>query len=126
MQTFFALLMFFMSVFLILLVLIQRGRGGGLIGALGGMGGHSAFGTKAGDRLLWFTLSMAGIWILICVLAVLLVGSKNESLLGGDAPPGSASEIEAEGVVEEEGESTDESDDGSEPSGESSDSSETE
>ena len=37
------------SIFLILLVLIQRGRGGGLAGALGGMGGQSAFGTKAGD-----------------------------------------------------------------------------
>jgi len=34
------------SIFLILLVLIQRGRGGGLAGALGGMGGQSAFGTK--------------------------------------------------------------------------------
>ena len=37
------------SLFLILLVLIQRGRGGGLAGAFGGMGGQSAFGTKAGD-----------------------------------------------------------------------------
>ncbi|MFM9196710.1 MAG: preprotein translocase subunit SecG, partial [Planctomycetia bacterium] len=37
------------SLFLILLVLVQRGRGGGLAGALGGMGGQSAFGTKAGD-----------------------------------------------------------------------------
>ncbi|RLS51073.1 MAG: preprotein translocase subunit SecG, partial [Planctomycetota bacterium] len=37
------------SLFLILLVLIQRGRGGGLAGAFGGAGGQSAFGTKAGD-----------------------------------------------------------------------------
>ena len=37
------------SLFLILVILVQRGRGGGLTGALGGMGGASAFGTKAGD-----------------------------------------------------------------------------
>ena len=42
-------LMFLVALFLILLVLIQRGRGGGLAGAFGGMGGQSAFGTKAGD-----------------------------------------------------------------------------
>lgn len=40
------------SIFLILIILVQRGRGGGLAGALGGMGGQSAFGTKAGDVLL--------------------------------------------------------------------------
>ena len=38
-----------LSVFLMLVILVQRGRGGGLTGALGGMGGQSAFGTKAGD-----------------------------------------------------------------------------
>jgi preprotein translocase subunit SecG len=32
------------ALFLILLVLVQRGRGGGLAGALGGAGGQSAFG----------------------------------------------------------------------------------
>ena len=30
------------AIFLIVLVLIQRGKGGGLAGAFGGMGGHSA------------------------------------------------------------------------------------
>ena len=33
-------LLFLTSVFLILLVLIQRGRGGGLAGAFGGLGGQ--------------------------------------------------------------------------------------
>ena len=37
------------SLFLICLILIQRGKGGGLAGAFGGVGGSSAFGTKAGD-----------------------------------------------------------------------------
>ena len=55
------------SIFLIILVLIQRGRSGGLAGALGGMGGQSAFGAKAGDKFTRFTVIVAGAWILICV-----------------------------------------------------------
>ena len=39
-QVIFRLLLSAMAVFLILLVLVQRGRGGGLAGALGGMGGN--------------------------------------------------------------------------------------
>jgi preprotein translocase subunit SecG len=52
------------SSFLILLVLIQRGRGGGLAGALGGMGGYSAFGTRAGDVFTRITIVAAALWIL--------------------------------------------------------------
>ncbi|MFM7043298.1 MAG: preprotein translocase subunit SecG, partial [Planctomycetaceae bacterium] len=51
------------SLFLVLLVLIQRGRGGGLTGALGGMGGQSAFGTKAGDIFTRITVGVAAFWI---------------------------------------------------------------
>jgi preprotein translocase subunit SecG len=58
------------SVFLILLVLIQQGRGGGLAGAFGGMGGQSAFGTKAGDLFTKITIGVAAVWILLCVATV--------------------------------------------------------
>ena len=51
------------SLFLICLVLIQRGKGGGLAGAFGGMGGSSAFGTKAGDIFTRVTMVTALIWI---------------------------------------------------------------
>ncbi len=60
-------LLWITSIFLIILVLIQRGRGGGLAGALGGMGGQSAFGAKAGDTFTRITVGVAGAWILICV-----------------------------------------------------------
>ncbi len=63
-------LLFFVSVFLILLVLVQRGRGGGLTGALGGMGGQSAFGAKAGDMFTRVTMVTATIWILLCLGAI--------------------------------------------------------
>ena len=52
-----------LSVFLILVILVQRGRGGGLTGALGGMGGQSAFGTKAGDLFTRITIIVAAIWL---------------------------------------------------------------
>jgi len=60
----------FLAVFLILLVLVQRGRGGGIAGALGGMGGNSAFGTKAGDTFTWITYGTAAIWILLAMLTI--------------------------------------------------------
>ena len=50
----FGILMFATALFLILLILVQRGRGGGLSGALGGMGGSSAFGAKAA-KLMEYT-----------------------------------------------------------------------
>ncbi len=60
------------SLFLILLVLIQRGKGGGLAGAFGGMGGSSAFGTKAGDVFTRVTIVTASVWMLLLMLLVLL------------------------------------------------------
>jgi preprotein translocase subunit SecG len=47
------------------IILLQRGRGGGLAGAFGGMGGQSAFGTKAGDVFTKITIVMAVIWVLL-------------------------------------------------------------
>ncbi len=55
-----------LSIFLILLILVQRGRGGGLAGALGGPGGQSAFGTKAGDLFTRITSFVALGWIALC------------------------------------------------------------
>jgi len=71
------------SLFLILLVLVQRGRGGGLAGALGGMGGQSAFGTKAGDLFTRITVGVAAFWIILCLLATNLLG-RQQSLLSSD------------------------------------------
>ncbi len=73
----------FTALFLILLVLIQRGRGGGLAGALGGMGGQSAFGAKAGDVFTKITIGVAAFWILLCIVSVNVLG-RQQSLLSGD------------------------------------------
>ncbi len=58
------------AIFLIVLVLIQRGKGGGLAGAFGGLGGQSAFGTKAGDLFTRVTMGVALFWIILCMVTV--------------------------------------------------------
>ena len=68
------LLKFFLTasaIIVIILVMLQRGKGGGLAGALGGMGGQSAFGTKAGDLFTKITVGVASFWILISVVAAI-------------------------------------------------------
>jgi len=62
-----ASLLSLLCTFLILLILIQRGKGGGLAGAFGGMGGQSAFGTKAGDTFMRITIVAAAIWFTSCI-----------------------------------------------------------
>ena len=70
-------LLFITALFLVLLVLVQRGRGGGLTGALGGMGGQSAFGTKAGDMFTRVTMITAGVWIVLCMVTIKLFSSQD-------------------------------------------------
>lgn len=62
--------------FLTLLILVQRGRGGGLTGALGGMGGQSAFGTKAGDVFTRVTIIVAAVWILLSMAAIKVLTAR--------------------------------------------------
>src|SRR5262245_20545780 len=80
------ILLFLTAAFLILLVLIQRGRGGGLAGAFGGLGGQSAFGTKAGDLFTRITIGVAAFWIILCAASVKLLNEQDSSRL--DVGPG--------------------------------------
>jgi preprotein translocase subunit SecG len=65
------------SVFLILVILVQRGRGGGLTGALGGMGGASAFGTKAGDLFTKITIAVAFVWIVLSMASLKFLNQRS-------------------------------------------------
>lgn len=60
--------LFLISLFIVLIILLQRGRGGGLTGALGGAGGASAFGVKAGDIFTRITAISVLLWIVLCAL----------------------------------------------------------
>ncbi len=102
---FFGISIFVTSVFLVLLVLVQRGRGGGLVGALGGPGGQSALGTKAGDVFTRITIVVAGIWIFLCASAVRTLNPSNSdapsglrsvsATMGGDAGKADAGKADA-------------------------------
>src|SRR5256885_9561221 len=59
-----------LGLFLILLILIQRGKGGGLAGAFGGLGGSSPFGSRAGDTFTRITIYAACIWLALVMLQV--------------------------------------------------------
>lgn len=78
-------LLAFVSLLLIFIVLLQRGRGGGLAGALGGAGGQSAFGTKAGDVFTRITIGLAVVWVLLGAMNVVLLRNLSTGRFeGGD------------------------------------------
>ncbi|UCC32330.1 MAG: preprotein translocase subunit SecG, partial [Phycisphaerales bacterium] len=52
-----------------IVILLQRGRGGGLAGAFGGAGGTSAFGAKTGDVFTWITVVVATTFVLLAVIS---------------------------------------------------------
>src|SRR4051794_38608425 len=67
------LALFLTALFLILLVLIQRGKGGGLAGAFGAAGGSSAFGSRAGDAFTRVTIYVAMFWLLLIMVTIRIV-----------------------------------------------------
>lgn len=70
----------FVGLILIGIILLQRGRGGGLAGAFGGMGGQSAFGNRAGDLFTRITVVLATVWIVLgCVCVLLASNSRTRS-----------------------------------------------
>jgi preprotein translocase subunit SecG len=73
-----------LTLFLIAIILIQRGKGGGLVGAFSGAGGSSAFGTKTGDVFTKITVVVAVIWIVLSMLMVILTNRRNASAWGDE------------------------------------------
>ena len=53
---------------LVLIILIQKGRGGGLSGAFGGGMASGILGSKTGDFLTWVTIVLVGVFLTLAVL----------------------------------------------------------
>ena len=56
----------------------QVGKGGGLAGAFGGVGGSSPFGSKAGDTFTRFTIYVAAAWILLIMVQVRVMSPSTD------------------------------------------------
>ena len=55
-------------VILTLVVLIQKGKGGGLSGALAGGMASGLLGTKTGDFLTWVTIGLVSVFLILAVV----------------------------------------------------------
>ncbi len=65
---------------LMLVVLIQRGKGGGLAGAFGGVGGSSPFGSRSADQFVKITLYMAAVWVMLIMIHIKVVQQDVQNL----------------------------------------------
>jgi len=77
-------ILFLISFFLVFIILIQRGKGGGIAGSLTGTA-QSAFGARGGDILMWLTLSLTIIWILLCCVTIFFFSRVQDSIAEGKA-----------------------------------------
>ncbi|MEX2288539.1 MAG: preprotein translocase subunit SecG [Planctomycetaceae bacterium] len=80
-------LLFITSILLMIIILLQRGRGGGLAGAFGGLGGQSAFGTKAGDVFTKITIGLAIFWIFLAGVSSLALERDSQRRFKEEVPP---------------------------------------
>jgi len=63
-----AVLFIICCIALILIILIQKGRGGGLSGAFGGGMASGILGSKTGDFLTWVTIVLVGVFLSLAVV----------------------------------------------------------
>jgi preprotein translocase subunit SecG len=82
------------SVILVLVVLVQKGRGGGLTAALGGGMASGILGSKTGDFLTWVTIVLVGVFLsLAVVLAKFYKPTVSDYDIGPSAPVTQPAEV---------------------------------
>jgi preprotein translocase subunit SecG len=72
-------------VILLLVILVQRGRGGGLAAAFGGAGAETAFGTRAASTAKKATVVLAAIFVVLSG-AVYLLRNMEQNQAGQMGP----------------------------------------
>lgn len=88
----------FICFFLILVILLQKGRGGGFSGAFGGAGGASTFGAKTGDVFTWITVIVAGVFVALTVWSNFVFDESPRPKIASEAAEAMPFELPVEGL----------------------------
>lgn len=92
MTIFLVILHIIVSLFLILVVLVQQGKGADLAGAFGGGGSQTAFGARGATTLLHKLTTTFFILFVITSMALAIVQARPRgSVMGGSRPAAPAS-----------------------------------
>ena len=79
----------FVCLFLVVVVLMQQGKGGGLQAAFGGSGSDAAFGARSSATLLTRATTVLGALFMVGSMTLAIIGQRGESsLLSGVDGPG--------------------------------------
>jgi len=79
------------SIFLILVVLVQQGKGADLAGAFGGGGSQTAFGARGATTLLHkLTVSFFTLFVITSLTLAVLQARPRSSVMSGAAAPAKA------------------------------------
>lgn len=81
MYTFLIIIHVIVSLFLIAVILLQAGRGGGLADSFGGSQMQNLFGTKSATVLTRATAICAAVFILTCLSLAIISGYRSKSLI---------------------------------------------
>ena len=76
----------------ILIILIQKGKGGGLSSAFGGGLASGLLGSKTGDFLTWLTITVVGVFLLMSILMAKFY-RPTTSDFGEEVPASAATEM---------------------------------
>jgi preprotein translocase subunit SecG len=90
-----AVVFVFCSIALILIILVQKGRGGGLSGALGGGMASNILGSKTGDFLTWVTIVTVALFLSLAIIMAKFY-KPTVSDYSADQPIGTDQPIDAE------------------------------
>ena len=72
---------------LVLVILLQQGKGGDIANAFGGGGSQAAFGARSGATVLSRATTIAAILFIVGALALGIIGQRGPgSVVGGRAP----------------------------------------
>ena len=86
----------FVCLVLVLVILLQQGKGGDIANAFGGGGSQAAFGARAGATLLSRLTTACAVLFMVGALVLAVMGQRGPgSVVSGAAPPPAPSAIPA-------------------------------